>query len=87
PLDLSVCPDRAADATTARTYLRVCQDNGRELTLITQSWDNTPPTSLPVRMDGSGSRSDLHLVPAPGAIVLARSAFGGTPAPVVGFSG
>jgi outer membrane protein assembly factor BamB len=87
PLDVNACPDRSADATTAHTYLRLCQDNGRDLTLVVQALDGSRPTTLPVRMDGSGSPSDHHLVPAPGAIVLARSASGGTPAPVIGFSG
>ncbi|MDU0288398.1 PQQ-binding-like beta-propeller repeat protein [Saccharothrix longispora] len=87
PLDLALCPLRSADATTASTYLRLCGDTGRDVTLVVQAWDGSPPTSVPVRLDGSGSRQDLHLVPAPGAIVVARGTSGGTPAPVVGLSG
>ncbi|QYN16577.1 PQQ-binding-like beta-propeller repeat protein [Amycolatopsis sp. DSM 110486] len=87
PIDLGACPVRSADATTRHTYLRACQDTGRDLTLFVQSFDGSAPTSRVVRMDGSGPLSDLRLVPAPGAIVLARSTYGGTPAPVVGFPG
>ncbi|WP_433259844.1 PQQ-binding-like beta-propeller repeat protein [Actinosynnema sp. CS-041913] len=83
-LDVAACPQRTADATTTTTYLRVCGDNGRELTLVVQGLDGTPPTTTQVRLDGSGSLPELKLVPAPGAIVLARGTYGGTPAPVVG---
>ncbi|MFF4593768.1 PQQ-binding-like beta-propeller repeat protein [Amycolatopsis sp. NPDC001319] len=85
PIDLGACPVRSADATTRHTYLRACQDTGRDVTLLVQGFDGSAPTSRVVRMDGSGSLSSLRLVPAPGAIVLARSTYGGTPAPVVGF--
>ncbi|WP_033439838.1 outer membrane protein assembly factor BamB family protein [Saccharothrix sp. NRRL B-16314] len=87
PLSVEACPARSADTTTSTTYLRACGDNGRELTVVTQSLDGSPPTATPVRLDGSGSRSDVHLVAAPGAIVLTRTAFGGTPSPVVGLVG
>ncbi|GHF62531.1 hypothetical protein GCM10017566_40080 [Amycolatopsis bartoniae] len=87
PVDFSACPVRSAEATTAHTYLRACNDNGRDLTVVVQSWDGQPPAQIPVRLDGSGSLPDLYLVPAPGAIVVAREAHGGTPAPVVGLVG
>lgn len=89
PLSVDACPARTADLTTRTAYVRACADNGRELTLVTQSLDGSPPTSTPVRLDGSGSpaRTDVRLVAAPGAIVVARTAFGGTPAPVVGLKG
>ncbi|KOX24498.1 hypothetical protein ADK67_17985 [Saccharothrix sp. NRRL B-16348] len=85
-LSVEACPRRTADLTTRTTYVRTCEDNGRELTVVTQPLDGSPPTSTPVRLDGSGSRgrSDVRLVAAPGAIVVTRTAFGGTPAPVVG---
>lgn len=85
-LSVEACPRRTADLTTSTTYVRTCEDNGRELTVVTQPLDGSPPTSTPVRLDGSGSRgrSDVRLVAAPGAIVVTRTAFGGTPAPVVG---
>ncbi|RKT54897.1 PQQ-binding-like beta-propeller repeat protein [Saccharothrix australiensis] len=86
-LDVAACPHRAADATTSTTYLRVCGDTGREVTVLVQGLDGAPPTAVPVRLDGSGSRSALLLTPAPGAIVLTRAAHGGTPAPVVGLTG
>ncbi|WP_367128099.1 PQQ-binding-like beta-propeller repeat protein [Saccharothrix sp. HUAS TT1] len=88
PLSAEACPGRTADLTTTAHYLRACADNGRELTVVTQPLDGSPPTSTPVRLDGSGSRSaDVLLIAAPGAIVLARTASGGTPAPVVGLTG
>jgi outer membrane protein assembly factor BamB len=89
PLSIEACPRRTADLTTRTTYVRACEDNGRELTLVTQPLDGSPPTSTPVRLDGSGSRgrSDVRLVAAPGAIVVTRTASGGTPAPVVGLRG
>ncbi|WP_447008226.1 PQQ-binding-like beta-propeller repeat protein [Saccharothrix isguenensis] len=87
PLSVEACPARSADTTTSTTYLRACGDTGREMTVVTQSLDGSPPTSTPVRLDGSGSRSDVHLVAAPGAVVLTRTAFGGTPSPVVGLTG
>lgn len=85
-LPLDDCPLRTADLTTATTYVRACADNGRELTLVTHPLDGSPPTSTPVRLDGSGARGrpDVLLVAAPGAIVVTRTSFGGTPAPVVG---
>jgi hypothetical protein len=86
PLAADVCPGRAADTTTGTTYLRACGDNGRELTVVTQSLDGSPPTSTPVRLDGSGVLPEVRLVAAPGAIVVTRTAFGGTPAPVVGLT-
>ncbi|MFI9007747.1 PQQ-binding-like beta-propeller repeat protein [Actinosynnema sp. NPDC053489] len=88
-LPVEDCPARTADVTTATTYLRACADNGRELTVVAQPLDGSPPTSTPVRLDGSGStgRSDVRLVAAPGAIVVTRTVFGGTPAPVVGLLG
>ncbi|MFE2758139.1 PQQ-binding-like beta-propeller repeat protein, partial [Actinosynnema sp. NPDC059335] len=88
PLSVDACPARTADLTTRTAYVRACADNGRELTLVTQSLDGSPPTSTPVRLDGSGSpaRSDVLLLAVPGAIVVARTAFGGTPAPVVGLT-
>ncbi|MEV4604432.1 PQQ-binding-like beta-propeller repeat protein [Amycolatopsis sp. NPDC049253] len=85
PIDLGACPVRSADAPTRHTYLRVCQDTGRDVTLVVQDFDGGAPTSREVRTDGSGPLSDPRLVPAPGAIVLAGSTSGGTPAPVVGF--
>jgi hypothetical protein len=87
PLDVAACPARSADTTTSTTYLRACADNGRELTVVTQPLDGSPPTSTPVRLDGSGVLPTVHLVAAPGAIVVTREAFGGTPAPVVGLTG
>ncbi|MFT7839237.1 PQQ-binding-like beta-propeller repeat protein [Saccharothrix sp. BKS2] len=84
PLSVEACPGRVADTTTATTYLRACRDTGRELTVVTQPLDGSPPATTPVRLDGSGSRSDLHLVAAPGAVVVARETYGGTPSPVVG---
>ncbi|MFJ6673515.1 PQQ-binding-like beta-propeller repeat protein [Actinosynnema sp. NPDC091369] len=86
PLPVGDCPLRTADLTTATTYVRACGDNGRELTVVTHPLDGSPPTSTPVRLDGSGARGrpDVLLVAAPGAIVLTRTSFGGTPAPVVG---
>ncbi|PSL57506.1 putative pyrroloquinoline-quinone binding quinoprotein [Saccharothrix carnea] len=88
-LSIEHCPRRTADVTTSTTYVRACADNGRELTVVTQPLDGSAPTSTPVRLDGSGSRarSDVRLVAAPGAIVLTRTAFGGTAAPVVGLTG
>lgn len=86
-LSVEACPVRVADTTTATTYLRACDDNGRELTVVAQPLDGSPPTATPVRLDGSGSRSDVRLVAAPGAVVVAREAYGGTPAPVVGLAG
>ncbi|MFD0202872.1 MULTISPECIES: hypothetical protein [Saccharothrix] len=88
-LSIEDCPRRTADVTTSTTYVRACADNGRELTVVTQPLDGSAPTSTPVRLDGSGSRarSDVRLVVAPGAIVITRTAFGGTPAPVVGLTG
>ncbi|MEV0678912.1 PQQ-binding-like beta-propeller repeat protein [Actinosynnema sp. NPDC050436] len=87
PLDAAVCPDRSADATTATTYVRKCADDGRETTVVVQPLDGSPATSVPVRMDGSGVLLKSFLVAAPGAVVVARGAFGGTPAPVVGLVG
>lgn len=87
PLAVDVCPARAADTTTSTTYLRACEDNGRELTVVTQSLDGSPPTSTSVRLDGSGLLPEVRLVAAPGAIVVTRTASGGTPAPVVGLTG
>ncbi|MEU4447065.1 PQQ-binding-like beta-propeller repeat protein [Actinosynnema sp. NPDC050801] len=89
PLSVDACPERSADLTTRTAYLRACADNGRELTVVTQPLDGSPPTSTPVRLDGSGSRTTrtLRLVAAPGAIVITRTASGGTPAPVVGLRG
>lgn len=89
PLSIEACPRRTADLTTRTTYVRACEDNGRELTVVTQPLDGSPPTSTPVRLDGSGSRGrrDVRLVSAPGAIVVTRTTFGGTPAPVVGLRG
>jgi outer membrane protein assembly factor BamB len=84
PLSVEACPSRSADTTTATTYLRACDDTGRELAVVTQPLDGSPPTRTPVRLDGSGSRSDVRLVAAPGAVVVAREAHGGSPAPVVG---
>ncbi|TQM77966.1 putative pyrroloquinoline-quinone binding quinoprotein [Saccharothrix saharensis] len=86
PLPVDDCPLRTADLTTATTYVRACADNGRELTLVTHPLDSSPPTSTPVRLDGSGARGrpDVLLVAAPGALVVTRTSFGGTPAPVVG---
>ncbi|MFE9748106.1 PQQ-binding-like beta-propeller repeat protein [Saccharothrix saharensis] len=86
PLPIDDCPLRTADLTTATTYVRACADTGRELTLVTHPLDGSPPTSTPVRLDGSGARGrpDVLLVAAPGAIVVTRTSFGGTPAPVVG---
>ncbi|MFD7660593.1 PQQ-binding-like beta-propeller repeat protein, partial [Actinosynnema sp. NPDC059797] len=69
PLSVEACPGRVADATTATAYLRACGDTGRELTVVTQPLDGSPPTSAPVLLDGSGSRSDVRLVAAPGAVV------------------
>jgi outer membrane protein assembly factor BamB len=88
-LSLDACPQRTADLTTHTTYVRACADTGRELTVVTQPLDGSPPDSTPVRLDGSGTRarSDVRLVAVPGAIVLTRVAFGGTPAPVVGLIG
>ncbi|XVV00083.1 hypothetical protein ACQPW3_21750 [Actinosynnema sp. CA-248983] len=85
PLDVTACARRRADATTATTYLRACEDAG--VTVVAQGLDGSAVTRTPVRLDGSGSLAEVRLVPAPGAIVVARSAFGGTPAPVVGLSG
>ena len=89
PLPLEDCPQRRADLITHTTYVRTCADNGRELTVVTRPLDGSPPTSTPVRLDGSGygGRSDVALVVAPGAIVVTRKSFGGTPAPVVGLLG
>ena len=89
PLSVEACPRRTADLTTRTPYVRACEDNGRELTVVTQPLDGSPPTSTPVRLDGSGSRGrqDVRLVSAPAAIVVTRTAFGGTPAPVVGLRG
>ncbi|MET7997904.1 hypothetical protein ABZU76_44180 [Amycolatopsis sp. NPDC005232] len=87
PIDLGACPERSADATTRHTYLRACQDTGRHLTLLVQSFDGSTPTSRVVWMDGWGPLSCLRLVPAPGAIVLAGSTYCVTPTPVVGFPG
>ncbi|XVS60515.1 PQQ-binding-like beta-propeller repeat protein [Actinosynnema sp. CA-299493] len=88
-LSVEACPRRTADFTTRTTYVRACEDNGRELTVVTQPLDGSSPTSTPVRLDGSGSRgrSDVRLVAASGAIVVTRTTFGGTPAPVVGLTG
>ncbi|ROP35452.1 PQQ-binding-like beta-propeller repeat protein [Saccharothrix texasensis] len=88
-LSIDACPRRTADLTTRTTYVRACEDNGRELTVVTQPLTGSSPTSTPVRLDGSGSRgrSDVRLVAAPGAIVVTRTTFGGTPAPVVGLTG
>ncbi|NUT50403.1 MAG: PQQ-binding-like beta-propeller repeat protein, partial [Saccharothrix sp.] len=88
PLSVDACPERTADLTTRTAYVRACADNGRELTVVTQPLDGSPPGSTPVRLDGSGSRaySDVLLVAAPGAIVLTRAAYGGSPAPVVGLT-
>ncbi|MCE6997450.1 PQQ-like beta-propeller repeat protein [Saccharothrix sp. S26] len=85
-MPLEDCPRPTADLTTSTTYVRACADNGRELTVVTQPLDGSPPESTPVRLDGSGSpaRTDVRLVAAPGALVIARVASGGTPAPVVG---
>ncbi|MEJ2854433.1 MULTISPECIES: outer membrane protein assembly factor BamB family protein [unclassified Saccharothrix] len=87
PLDAKACGRASGEATTATTYLRACDDNGREVTVVAQGLDGSPPSRTPVPLDGSGARAEVHLVPAPGAIVVARSAFGGTPAPVVGLTG
>jgi outer membrane protein assembly factor BamB len=87
PLDVAACPARSADTTTSTTYLRTCGDNGRELTVVTQPLDGSPPTSALVRLDGSGVLPNVRLVAAPGAVVVTREAFGGTPAPVVGLTG
>ncbi|MBB5958004.1 hypothetical protein FHS29_004612 [Saccharothrix tamanrassetensis] len=87
PLDVAACPSRTADATTPTTYVRACGDNGREVSVVVQGLDGSPPTTTPVRLDGSGSLPDFELVPAPGAIVLTRTSYGGTPAPVVGLTG
>ncbi|CAL9485783.1 hypothetical protein SUDANB95_03113 [Actinosynnema sp. ALI-1.44] len=87
PPDDPACAGRRAHVTTATTSLRVCDDNGRELTVVTQGLEGSAVTRTPVRLDGSGSPARVHLVPAPGAVVVARSAFGGTPAPVVGLTG
>ncbi|WP_326569166.1 PQQ-binding-like beta-propeller repeat protein [Amycolatopsis rhabdoformis] len=87
PIDVGACPARSADATTPHTYLRVCADTGRDLTLVVQGFDGGPPTSRVVHLAGSGPLSELRLVPAPGAIVLARSTSDGTPAPVIGLPG
>ncbi|GAA1285817.1 PQQ-binding-like beta-propeller repeat protein [Saccharothrix xinjiangensis] len=84
PLSVEACRGRVAGATTATTYLRACGDTGRELTVVAQPLDGSPPTEAAVLLDGSGSRSDVRLVAAPGAVVVAREAYGGTPAPVVG---
>ncbi|MFI9815073.1 PQQ-binding-like beta-propeller repeat protein [Saccharothrix variisporea] len=87
PLDAGTCARVADEATTATTYLRACDDNGRDVTVVTQGLDGSAVVRTPVRLDGSGSLGEVHLVPAPGAIVVARSAYGGTPAPVVGLTG
>jgi hypothetical protein len=87
PLDRGACARVADEATTATTYLRACDDNGREVSVVAQGLDGSPAARTLVRLDGSGSRADVHLVPAPGAIVVARSAYGGTPAPVIGLTG
>jgi outer membrane protein assembly factor BamB len=89
PLSIEACPRRTADLTTRTTYVRACEDNGRELTVVTQPLDGSPPTATPVRLDGSGSRGrrDVRLVSVPGAIVVTRTTFGGTPAAVVGLTG
>lgn len=87
PIDLGACAVRSADATTRHTYLRACQDTGRDVTLVVQDFDGSALTSKVMVPAGSGSLPDLKLVPAPGAIVLARSTSGGTPAPVVGLPG
>ncbi|MEU4767511.1 PQQ-binding-like beta-propeller repeat protein [Actinosynnema sp. NPDC023794] len=89
PLSVEACPRRTADLTTRTTYVRACEDNGRELTVVTQPLDGSPPTATPVRLDGSGSRGrrDVRLVSVPGAIVVTRTTFGGTPAAVVGLTG
>ncbi|MEJ2856029.1 MULTISPECIES: outer membrane protein assembly factor BamB family protein [unclassified Saccharothrix] len=85
PLDLAACPNPAAEATTATTYLRACGDTGHDLTLVTQDLTGAPPTTTPLRLDGSNLLARLHLVPASGAIVLARASTG-PPAPVIGLT-
>ncbi len=86
-LDVAACPQRVEDATTSTTYVRACDDNGRELKVVVQGFDGSPATSTSVRLDGSGAMRELKMVVAPGAIVLTRSAYGGTPASVVGLNG
>ncbi|WP_198320517.1 outer membrane protein assembly factor BamB family protein [Actinosynnema pretiosum] len=66
PLPVARCLRRGPDATTAATYLRVCERDGG-VALLAQSWDGaTTETALDV-----GGGPGVLLVPAPGAVVLA----------------
>jgi len=76
PLDLSACAGRIADATTASTYLRVCDTTS----LVWQPLTGGPASTAP--LDRPESESEIGgllgggttaLVPAPGAVVVARS--------------
>lgn len=89
-LPLTACPDSTSEVTTSTVHVRVCDDKGDELTLVTQPLDGSPPSSTQVRLDAwdpSFDHGDLRLVVAPGAIVLARKWSSGMSAPVVGLEG
>ncbi|MBW4718437.1 outer membrane protein assembly factor BamB family protein [Saccharothrix obliqua] len=86
PLDTAACAQRVADATTSGSYLRACDDTGRDLKIVTQDLAGGTPVTTPVRLDGSGASAKTALVAAPGAVVVTRTSLGGTPAPVVGLT-
>jgi hypothetical protein len=84
------CATPRAHATTSTTFYNACVDQSG-WTLVTQPLDGSPPTYTPIRPDGwdsSPSGPDVHLVIAPGAVVIERDWSSSTSDPaVVGLEG
>jgi len=76
PLDLTACPNRIADATTMSTYLRVCDTTSLVWQPLTGGPASTAPLDRPESESAIGGLlggGTTALVPAPGAVVVARA--------------
>ncbi len=87
PIDLTACPSKIADATTASTYLRVCGTRD-DASLVWQDLAGGPASSAPIDWRGAAAeygrllgRRSTAVVAAPGAVVVVRA----TGSTVIGF--